>query len=81
MHMSMDKPIALNRAGGTRGPQVENAKMWSKKTPLEHGSQNMYMSMDKPMTLNRAEGTRAKMMSTIAQLFEPKYATLKKSCF
>ena len=26
MIMSMVKPIALNRAEGTRGPQVENAK-------------------------------------------------------
>ena len=57
MHMSMDKPIALNRDEGTRGPQVENAKMRSKKTPPEHGNQNMYMSMDKPIALNRAEGT------------------------
>ena len=26
MNMSMDKPIALNRAEGTRGPQVEKCK-------------------------------------------------------
>ena len=58
MNMSMDKPIALNRAEGTRGPQVENAKMRSKKALPEHGNQNMYMSMDKPIALNRAEGTR-----------------------
>ena len=58
MNMSMDKPMALHSAEGTRGPQVENAKMRSKKTPPEHGNQNMYMSMDKPIALNRAEGTR-----------------------
>ena len=58
MNMSMDKPIALNRAERTRGPQVENAKIRSKKIPPEHGNQNMYMSMDKPIALNRAEGTR-----------------------
>ena len=55
--MSMDKPMTLNRAEGTRVAQVENPKMRSKKTPPKHGNQNMYMSMDKPMTLNRAEGT------------------------
>ena len=32
MNMSMDKPIALNRAEGTRDPQVENAKMMSKRS-------------------------------------------------
>ena len=53
----MDKPIAWNRAEGTRGPQVENAKMRSKKTPPEHSNQNMYMSMDKqPIALHRAKG-------------------------
>ena len=26
MNMSMDKPIALNRAEGTRGPQVEKCQ-------------------------------------------------------
>ena len=54
----MEKPIALSRAESTRGSQVENAKMKSKKTPPEHGNQNMYMSMVKPIALNRAEGTR-----------------------
>ena len=58
MNMSMDKPITLNRAEGTRGPQVENAKMRSKKTLPEHGNQNMHMSMDKPIARNGAEGTR-----------------------
>ena len=66
MNMSMDKPIALHSAEGTRGAQVENAKMRSQTTPPEHGKQNMYMSMDKPMTLNRAEGTR------VAQVEDPK---------
>ena len=31
MNMSMDKPIALNRAEGTRGPQAENAKINEKR--------------------------------------------------
>ena len=31
MNMSMDKPIALNRAEGTRGPQVEKCKNDVKK--------------------------------------------------
>ena len=31
MNMSMDKPIALNRAEGTRGPQVEKYKNDVKK--------------------------------------------------
>ena len=57
MNMSMDKPISLNRAEGTRAPQVENAKMTPKKTPPEHSNQNMYMSMDKPMALNRVKRT------------------------
>ena len=59
MNMSMDKPMALNRAEGTRGPRVKNAKTKPKKTSPKHGNQNMYMSKDKPMALNRAEGTRA----------------------
>ena len=58
MNMSMDKPIALNRFEGTRGAQLENANMRSKKAPTRHGNQNKYMSMDKAMTLNRTEGTR-----------------------
>ena len=33
MNMSMDKPMALNRAEGTRGPQVENAKSMKKDAP------------------------------------------------
>ena len=31
MNMSMDKPIVLNRAEVTRGPQVENAKINEKR--------------------------------------------------
>ena len=31
MNMSMDKPIALNRAEVTRGPQVEKAKVNEKR--------------------------------------------------
>ena len=31
--MSMDKPTALNRAEGTRGPQVETAKINEKRCP------------------------------------------------
>ena len=58
MYMSMDKPIALNRAEGRRGPQVETQKYKVKKDTPEHGNQNMYMSMDKLIALNRAEGTR-----------------------
>ena len=30
MNMSMDKPMALSRAEGTRGPQVGNAKKSAK---------------------------------------------------
>ena len=33
MNMSMDKPMALNRAEGTRGPQVENAKIHKNDAP------------------------------------------------
>ena len=58
MNMSMDKPMALHSAEGTRGPQVENAKMRSKKRSPRHGDANMNMSMDKPITLHLAEGTR-----------------------
>ena len=58
MNMSMDKPMALNRADVTRGSQCENTKMRSKKTPPEHRNQNMDMSIHKPIALNRAEGTR-----------------------
>ena len=53
MNMSMDKPLALNRAEGTRGPQVENAKINEKRCSQGMGD----MSMDKPLALNRAEGT------------------------
>ena len=69
MNMSMDKPIALNSAEGTRGPQVKKCKTDVKKDVPRHGNENMNMSMDKPMTLNRAEGTKgpqvknAKVMS------------------
>ena len=66
MNMSMDKPMALNRAKGTRGPQVEKCKNDLKNKSPGHENQNMYMSMDKPMTLNRAEGTR------VAQVQNPK---------
>ena len=59
MSMSMDKQIALHPAESTRGPQVENVKMMSKKTPPERGNQNMHMSMEKTIAPNRAEGTRA----------------------
>ena len=31
MYMSMDKPIALNSTGGTRGPQVQNCENEFKK--------------------------------------------------
>ena len=58
MNMSMDKPIPLHTAEGTRVPQVENAKMRSKKKSPRHGNANMNMSMDKPMALHSAEGTR-----------------------
>ena len=33
MNMSMDKPMALNRAEGTRGPQVKNAKINENDAP------------------------------------------------
>ena len=33
MNMSMYKPMALNRAEGTRGPQVENAQINEKRCP------------------------------------------------
>ena len=40
MNMSMDKPIALNRAEGTRGSDVEHAKINENDAPkpweLEH---------------------------------------------
>ena len=58
MNMSMDKPMALIRAEGTRGPQVEKCKNDLKNKSPGHGNQNMYMSMDKPMALHSAEGTR-----------------------
>ena len=58
MYMSMDKPMTLNRAEGTRGAQVENVKKRSKKVPPGHGNQNMYMSMDKLIALNSTGGTR-----------------------
>ena len=58
MNMSMDKPMALHTAEGTRGPQVENVKIRSKKRFLRHGNANMNMSMDKPMALHITEGTR-----------------------
>ena len=42
MNMSMDKPIALSRTVGTRGPQVNNAKIevprsWELKYEHVHG--------------------------------------------
>ena len=57
MNMSMDKPMALHSAEGTRGPQDENAKMRSKTRSPRHGNWNMNMSMDKSIALNRTEGT------------------------
>ena len=72
MNMSMDKPIALNRAEGTRGPQVENAKMRSKKRSSRHGDANMNMSMDKPMTLHLAEGTRGPQVEKCKNEFRNK---------
>ena len=41
MNMSMDKPMALNRAEGTRGPQVENAKI-NKKNDAPKGREIEY---------------------------------------
>ena len=58
MNMSMDKPIALNSAEGTRGPQVKKCKNDVKKDVPGHGNENMNMSMDKPIALNRTEATR-----------------------
>ena len=64
MNMFMDKPIALNSTEGTRGPQVKNAKVTSKKMFPTLGILNMYMSMDKPIALNCAEGTRGPRVET-----------------
>ena len=58
MNMSMYKPISLNHTEGTRGRQVKNEKMMSKKRSVGLGNYDMNMSMDKPMELNRTEGTR-----------------------
>ena len=33
MNMSMDKPMALNRSEGTRGPQIENVKISKNDAP------------------------------------------------
>ena len=57
MNMSMDKPIALHSAEGTRGPQVENAKMKSKELPKAWECKYEH-SMDKPIALHSAECTR-----------------------
>ena len=73
MNMSMDKPIALNRAEGTRGPRVENAEMKSKTRTTRHGNANMNMSMDKPITLNFAEGTRGPQLEN-AKINEKRYS-------
>ena len=35
MNMSMDKPMVLNRAEGTRGPQVEKCKNEFKRDDLK----------------------------------------------
>ena len=64
MNMSIDKPMVLNRAEGTGGPQVETTKI-NETMPPRHGNSNMNMSMDKPMALNHAEGTRGPQVENV----------------
>ena len=65
MNMSMDKPMALNRTEGTRGPQMKNAKMKSKKMSPRLGNENKNMSVDKPIALHNAEGTRGPQVENV----------------
>ena len=50
--------MALNHAEGTRGPQVENAKISNKNDAPKAWELEYEHVHDKPMALNRADGTR-----------------------